>query len=70
MRETLLVVNLQAKVASSHIGANHLPTLRGRINASLGERTEIKKIKKTHIICKHSRSHHNQQFPFQKHNNK
>ena len=26
MRETLLVVNLQAKVAPSYIGANHLPS--------------------------------------------
>ena len=26
MRETLIVVNPQAKIAPSHIGANHLPS--------------------------------------------
>ena len=54
MRETLLVVNLQAKVAPSHIGANHLPTLTGLIDEGLGERSEIKKkikpIKNTHHL--------------------
>ena len=46
MRETLLVVNLPAKVARSHIGANHLPTLTGLIDEDLGysiERSEMKK---------------------------
>ena len=30
VRETLVVINLQAKVAHSHIGANHLPCSKKR----------------------------------------
>ena len=57
MRETLLVVNLQAKVAPSHIGANHLLSLTGLIDEGLGDSIEsceikkkIKPIKNTHHL--------------------
>ena len=46
MRETLLVVNLQAKVAPLHTGANHLLSLTGRIDEGLGDSIESCEIKK------------------------
>ena len=46
MRETLLVVNLQAKVAPSHIGAKNLPILTGLIDEGLGDSIELSEIKK------------------------
>ena len=48
VRETLVVINLQAKVAPSHIGANHLPCSRKRRDCSDNsiKRPESKKKKK------------------------
>ena len=47
MRETLLVVNLQAKVAPSHIGANHLPSSEqhngNKDSGGINSLSEIKK---------------------------
>ena len=48
------MVNLYAKVAPSHIGANHLLSKTGLIDEGLDERSEIKKIikpiKNTHHL--------------------
>ena len=58
------MVNLQAKVAPSHIGANHLPCSEEEDGDSggLNSPSEIKKI----IIIKIKKTDHNQQCPFQK----
>ena len=55
MRETLLVVNLQAKVAPSHIGANHLPS-SGQHNKDSGGINSLCEIK-----GKKNNNNHNQQ---------
>ena len=47
MRETLLVVNLQAKVAPSYVGANHLLSHSGLFDQGIFEQSEIKKKNKT-----------------------
>ena len=62
MRETLLVVNLEAKVAPSHIGVNHLPSF-GEYNEDSGGFNSPSEIKK---IIKIKKTDHNQQCPFQK----
>ena len=46
MRETLLVVNFQAKVAASHIGANHLLSHERTLTEDLGDSIELSEIKK------------------------
>ena len=63
VRETLLVVNLQAKVAPSHIGANHLPSSKKHNKDSVGLNS-LSEIKKKKIII--IKTDHNQQCPFQK----
>ena len=45
VRETLVVINLQAKVAPSHIGANHLPCSKKRDSNDFITRPESKKKK-------------------------
>ena len=56
VRETLLVVNLQAKVAPSHIGANHLRSRKRLLVEGLFDFIElceikkIKPIKRKHIM--------------------
>ena len=71
MRGTLVVVNLQAKVAPSHLGENHLPRSEERedgssFNSKANKRPEIKKI--TTVYNKYrpfkNRCQQNQQFPF------
>ena len=52
MRETLLVVNLQAKVAPSHIGANHLRSRKRLLDEGLGDFIELCEIKKIKPIKK------------------
>ena len=54
MRKTLLVVNLQAKVAPSHIGANHLPSHEGILSRGLGDSLELSEIKKHKTNKKHT----------------
>ena len=54
MRGTLLAVNLQAKVAPSHIGANHLLILTGLIDEGSGNSIERSKIKKNKTNKKHT----------------
>ena len=49
MRETLLAVNLQAKIAPSHTGANHLLSLTGLIDEGSGNSTELSKINNFHF---------------------
>ena len=63
MRETPIVVNLQAKVAPSHIGANHLPCSEEEDGDSggLNSPSEIKKNNNNN-----KKTDHNQQCPFQK----
>ena len=71
MRETLVVINLQAKVARSHKGAKHLPSSKKRRGSGNStKRTESKKIKTIQTIDRPfiNRPQHNQQFPFQKQN--
>ena len=76
VRETLVVINLQAKVAPSHIGANHLPSSEERgdgksFTSKANERSEIKKIITTVYNTDRpfiNRCQQNQQFPFQKQN--
>ena len=74
MRETLVVVNLQAKVAPSHIGENPLPSSEQRRTWSSfisRKRSEIKKITTVYITKDRpfiNRCQRNQQFPFQKQN--
>ena len=46
VRETLLVVNLQEKVAPSHIGANHLRSHERMLTEDLGDSIELSEIKK------------------------
>ena len=53
MRETLLVVNLQAKVAPSHIGANHLLNHERMLTEDLGDSIELSEIKKNKPNKKH-----------------
>ena len=70
MLETLVVVNLQAKVAPSHIGANHLPSSEedNGDSGAFNSPSEIKKKKKKKIIIIIIviKTDHNQQCPFQK----
>ena len=54
VRETLLVVNLQAKVAPSHIGANHLPSHERILSRGLGDSIELSEIKKNKTNKKHT----------------
>ena len=63
MRETLIVVNLQAKVAPSHTGANHLPS-SGEEDEDPLELTSPSEIKNNNNNNK--KTDHNQQCPFQK----
>ena len=53
MRETLVVVNLQAKVAPSHIGANRLPNHEGKLAEDSGDSIELSEIKKNKTNKKH-----------------
>ena len=59
----MLVVNLQAKVAPSHIGANHLPSSEEEDEDSL-ELNLPSEIKNKNNNNK--KTDHNQQCPFQK----
>ena len=63
MRETLIVVNLQAKLAPSHIGASHLPSSEEEDEDSL-ELNSPSEIKNNNDNNK--KTDHNQQCPFQK----
>ena len=71
MRETLVVINLQAKVAPSHIGANYLlRSMRGEGSNKLSE-SKKQKQKQTNNTKDRpfiNRCQHNQQLPFQKQN--
>ena len=60
MRETLIVVNLQAKVAPSHIGASHLPSSEEEDEDSL-ELDSPSEINNNN----NKKTDHNQQCPFQ-----
>ena len=53
MRETLLVVNLQEKVAPSHIGVNHLRSHERVLTEDLGDSIELSEIKKNKTNKKH-----------------
>ena len=53
VRETLLVVNFQAKVAPSHIGANHLLSHERMLTEDLGDSIELSEIKKNKTNKKH-----------------
>ena len=76
MREALVVGILQAKVAPSHIGANHLPSSeeRGDRRSFTSEATKRSEIKKKITTVYNTdrpfinRCQQNQQFPFQKQN--
>ena len=53
VRETLLVVNFQAKVAPSHIGANHLLSHERMPTEDLDDSIELSEIKKNKTNKKH-----------------
>ena len=53
VRETLLMVSLQAKVAPSHIGANHLLGLKRLRDQGLGDSIKLSEIKKNKTNKKH-----------------
>ena len=65
MRETLIVLNLQAKLAPSHIGASHLPSSEEEDEDSL-ELNSPSEIKNNNNNNDNKKTDHNQQCPFQK----